>query len=74
MRKAESVWGILKRWARAKCGGKLPHTNDRDAWRALITEFQFRKHASAGHSLDGGNTFVVPVPVFLQTLAKHFSA
>ena len=39
----EARWSVLKRWVRHRFGGRLPRTNDRAAWRALLSEFQFRK-------------------------------
>ena len=68
----EACWSVLKRWVRKVKGGRMPTHSDRDAWRLLIAEFQYRRYASRGNSLDGGNTFVVPVPHFLKVLGDNF--
>ena len=43
----EQRWSTLKRWARKRCGGKLPRSKDREFWNRLLQEFQFRKLAHA---------------------------
>ena len=40
----ESKWSSLKRWVRARCGGKLPNSTDRSGWKLWIGEYQFRKY------------------------------
>eukprot|EP00973_Karenia_brevis_P002342 315388-Karenia_brevis.AAC.1 len=46
----ESRWGVLKRWARYRYGGRLPTHGDRAKWTLLLEEFRFRKllHAHKG--------------------------
>jgi hypothetical protein len=64
----ESVWSVVKRWVRRRCGGRMPSHSDRDKWRLLLSEFQFRKMAARGSTLDNGNTHFVPFADFVKAL------
>ncbi|CAE8610168.1 unnamed protein product [Polarella glacialis] len=61
----EAVWSVLKRWARKRQGGRMPSHSDRVAWTALINEYQFRKVASRGETLDNGNAYYLPFAKFV---------
>jgi len=47
----ESKWSVLKRWVRRVNGGRMPTHSDRDVWRRILTQFQFRKLIEA-NSVD----------------------
>ncbi|CAE8637406.1 unnamed protein product [Polarella glacialis] len=69
----EAVWSVLKRWARKRQGGRMPSHSDRVAWTALINEYQFRKVASRGETLDNGNSYYLPFAKFVQSLVEYVS-
>ncbi|CAK0800059.1 unnamed protein product [Prorocentrum cordatum] len=55
----EAVWSVVNRWVRRRCGGRMPSHSDREQWRALLAELQWRK-MNAHKTLDWGNTYFVP--------------
>ncbi|CAK0791422.1 unnamed protein product, partial [Prorocentrum cordatum] len=57
----ESKWGILKRWLKAKYGGKLLNYADRVKWRYAINEYQARCYLSMDHALMGEKYYYVPL-------------
>jgi hypothetical protein len=66
----ESKWGVLKRWMRAKYGGKLPGHLDRDKWRRAIGEYQARALLSSDeHTVDKGNYYYLPFADAIQVYA-----
>ena len=67
----EAKWSVVKRWARKKCGGRLPTHSDRRRWRLLLGEFQYRKRACQGNTLDHDHTYFVPLKAFLKVLAQR---
>ena len=70
----EACWSVVKRWIRRTKGGRMPTHSDRDAWRLLLSEFQYRQVASRGNSLDGGHTYVVPVAHFFGVVSSYYSS
>ena len=60
----ECRWSVLRAWVRKRFGGKFPAYTDRRRWKKVINEFQYRKFASKGHTIDHGHTFIVPTKVF----------
>jgi hypothetical protein len=64
----ENVWSVVKRWIRRRCGGRMPSHSDREKWRLLLAEFQFRKMASKGSTMDSGHTYFVPFAEFVKAL------
>ncbi|CAK0869782.1 unnamed protein product, partial [Prorocentrum cordatum] len=62
----QSVWSVVKRWVRRKCGWRMPYHSDRQKWRDLLAEMQWRKLA-ATQTLDYGHTFFVPFRSFANT-------
>ena len=69
----EAKWSVCKRWVRKKTGGRMPTHSDREKWRLLLGEFQYRSYHSRGNTLDDGHTFVLPIEQFWETLALYFS-
>ena len=58
----ENKWSVLKRWARKRHGGKLPHRKDRQGWTNLLGEFKLRKYFQYAHGTDASDVkrFVIP--------------
>ena len=66
----ESKWGVVKRWIRAKFGGRLPQHHDRAKWKLVLNEFQYRKtHGSVSRDYD--HCREVPLKVFMNHIAMH---
>lgn len=69
----EAKWSTIKRWVRKKVGGRMPTHADRDKWRLLIAEFQYRAYYGTPCESDCGNTNVVRWDVFRRTLGAYFN-
>ena len=63
----ESRWSVLKRWIRKRYGGKLPAYKDRNAWRLLVEEFQYRKYLKHADDED----FRSDIDSFLSALRAN---
>ena len=63
----ESRWSVLKRWIRKRSGGKLPG-KDRQGWKRVLAEFQWRKYIQYNHNIASNNYRFVP-PMFFRMLA-----
>ena len=68
----EAKWSIVKRWIKKNHGGTMPTHNDRSKWEALFLEFQYRQSMGEPSPNDNGNTYEVPVKVFMKHVARQF--
>ena len=67
----EGRWSVLKRWLKKRNGGRMPTGLSRKQWEILLGEFQYRKFASQGNTMDSGHTFLVSPLHFFKVLAKQ---
>ena len=68
----EARWSVLKRWIRKRNDGRLPAGKDREGWKLILLEFQWRKRMQFVNNVDQSNTRRFPT-LFFQAVAQNRS-